>query len=142
MNWGQSIILVFILFAGFIGTLVVLMSRERIDLVRADYYQDEIAYQQHIDRVGNTARLNTRPEVTYLRDQQQVVLVLPQSFCRGEVIFYRPADQQQDFKVMIPAQHATHQVITTRTLARGHWRIKLSWSDGKQDYYTEETLFL
>ena len=142
MNWGKSIVLVFILFAGFIGTLVVLMSRERIDLVRADYYQDEIAYQQHIDRVGNTARLTTPLKMTYLEDRQQVTFVLPQSLRRGEVVFYRPADQQQDFKVIIPAQHATRQVIPTNTLARGHWRIKLTWSDGKQDYYAEEELFL
>ena len=80
--------------------------------------------------------------MTYLEDRQQVTFVLPQSLRRGEVIFYRPADQQQDFKVIIPAQHATRQVIPTNTLARGHWRIKLTWSDGKQDYYAEEELFL
>jgi len=142
MNWGKSIVVVFILFAGFIGTMVVLMSRERIDLVRDDYYQDELTYQQHIDRVGNTARLTTPLKMTYQEDRQQVTFVLADSLRRGEISFYRPADRQQDFRVLIPAQHAVRQVVPTARLARGYWRVKVTWTDGQRDYYTENELFL
>lgn len=142
MNWSKSIILTFVLFAGFIGTLVYRMCRQQIDLVRDDYYQDEITYQQHIDRVGNAARLTNPWTMTYLEEQQQVVFILPDSLRKGEIKFYRPADRQQDRSVKIPEMHPIRQVVSTETIGRGYWRVKLTWTDGRREYYTENELFL
>jgi hypothetical protein len=148
MNWGKAIPLVFVVFAGFIGTLVVRMSREHIDLVRDDYYQTELTFQQHIDRVRN-ARRNTpaySPQrtlaMTYQPDSQQVVFVLPDSLRRGQIAFYRPADRRADFQVTIPVQHPARQVVSTKTLPKGYWRVQFTWSDGQREYYAEEPLFL
>lgn len=147
MNWGKAIPLVFILFAGFIGTMVFRMSSQRVDLVRDDYYQDELAYQQHIDRVSNAH--NTRPDqsnsaitMTYQSHQQQVVFALPDSLRKGQITFYRPADRRQDFQVPMLGGHATRQVVSTEKLSKGHWRVQFSWSDGRRDYYKEEQLFI
>ncbi|MFD2933483.1 FixH family protein [Spirosoma flavum] len=141
MNWGKSIILVFVLFAGFIGTLVYLMTRQHVDLVSDNYYQNEIEYQQHIDRVAN-ARHNSSTTMTYQADQQQVIFVLPSTLQKGEITFYRPSDSQQDFRITIPAKHPTRQVIPTKALAKGNWRVQFTWSDGQLEYYKEEQIFL
>ena len=141
MNWGKSIILVFVLFAGFIGTMVYRMTRERIDLVSDDYYQNELAFQQHIDQVAN-ARRHSTTTMTFQKDQQQVVFVLPSTLQKGEITFYRPGDRRQDFRVMIPAVHPVRKVIPTKTLAKGNWRVQFSWSDGQRTYYKEEQFFL
>ncbi|GAB3799606.1 hypothetical protein GCM10028819_23310 [Spirosoma humi] len=147
MNWGKAIPLFFILFAGFIGTMVFRMSRQRVDLVRDDYYQDELSYQQHIDQVSNAR--NTGPDqsnssvtMTYQSHQQQVVFALPDSLRKGQILFYRPADRRQDFQVPMLAGPATRQVISTKKLSKGHWRVQFSWSDGRRDYYKEEQLFI
>lgn len=146
MNWGKSIVLVFVLFAGFIGTMVYLMIRERIDLVSENYYQNEIEYQQQIDRVSNARRihgsLNSTTSMTYLADQQQVVFVLPNALQKGEITFYRPGDSQQDFRVPIAAKHPARQVVPTKSLAKGSWRVQFTWSDGQREYYKEEQFFL
>ncbi|GAB4026749.1 FixH family protein [Spirosoma koreense] len=141
MNWSKAIILVFVLFAGFIGTMVYLMTRQRVDLVSDNYYQNEIDFQQHIDRVAN-ARTNASVAMTYQSDKQQVVFVLPETLRKGEITFYRPGDRQQDFRVAIPADHPTRQVIPTQSLARGNWRVQFTWSDGQREYYKEEQVFL
>lgn len=151
MNWGKSIILVFVLFAGFIGTMVYQMTRQHIDLVSDNYYQNEIDYQQHIDRVNNArlgslpggpTGLNSSATMTYQPDQQQVVFVLPNALQKGEITFYRPGDRRQDFRVTIPAEHPVRQIIPTKTLAKGNWRVQFSWSDGQREYYKEEQIFL
>ncbi|AKD57448.1 FixH family protein [Spirosoma radiotolerans] len=147
MNWGKAIPLVFILFAGFIGTMVFRMSSQRIDLVREDYYQDELTYQQHIDRVSNAhhtrqGHTNSSIAMMYQSDQQQVVFVLPDTFKKGKITFYRPADRRADFQVPIVPTHSVRQVVPTKTLAKGYWRVQFTWSDGRQDYYTEEQLFI
>lgn len=141
MNWGKAIILVFVLFAGFIGTMVYLMTRQHIDLVSENYYQDEIAFQQQIDRVNN-ARRNATATMTYQSDRQQLVFVLPANLRKGEITFYRPGDQRQDFHLKIPADHPTRQVIPTNTLAKGNWRVQFTWTDGRLEYYKEEQIFL
>ncbi|GAB3543897.1 FixH family protein [Spirosoma fluminis] len=141
MSWGKAIPLVFVFFAGFICTLVFRMSRQHIDLVRDDYYQDEIAYQQHIDRVNN-ARQKRTIDITYQPDQQRVVFALSDSLQKGEITFYRPADREQDFSVPVPAQHAAEQIIPTGSLAKGYWRVQFSWSDGQREYYTEKQIHL
>ncbi len=45
----------FILFGGYIAGFIVFASRQKMDLVRNDYYDQEIRYQQQIDRVQRTA---------------------------------------------------------------------------------------
>lgn len=141
MNWGKSIILVFVVFAGFIGSMVYRMNRQQVDLVSDNYYQDEITYQQHIDRVTN-ARHRPSLTMTYQADRQQVVFALPGALQKGEITFYRPADRQQDFRVRIPGAPATRQVVRTGALAKGYWRVQFTWSDGQREYYDEEQLFL
>ncbi len=156
MNWGKSIILVFVLFAGFIGTMVYRMTRQRVDLVSENYYQNEIDFQQHIDRVANARRgpsyggvarrVHAGPDslapITYQSDQQQVVFVLPVTLKKGEIKFYRPGDREKDFRITIPADHPTRQVVPTKSLAKGNWRVQFTWSDGQLEYYTEERIFL
>ncbi|UFH55936.1 FixH family protein [Spirosoma sp. KNUC1025] len=141
MNWGKSIVLVFVVFAGFIGTLVYRMTRQRVDLVSENYYQNELEFQQHINRVSN-ARHNSSATITYQANQQQVVFALPNSLQKGEIIFYRPGDRQQDFRVSIPAEHPAQQVVSTSSLAKGNWRVQFTWSDGQREYYKEEQIFL
>jgi len=142
MNWGKSIVLVFILFAGFIGSMVFWMSRQRVDLVRDDYYQDELAYQQQIHRLSNTARLSNPFDMTYEPSRQQVAFVLPQSLRKGEITFYRPADRQQDFRLTIPADHGNRQLVSTARLAKGYWKVQFAWNDGTREFFSEQELFI
>lgn len=141
MNWGKSIVLTFVLFAGFVGYMVYRMHRERVDLVRDDYYQTEITYQKQIDRMAN-ARHKKPMDMTYQATTQQLTVALPATLRRGEIHFYRPADRQLDFIVRVPAAHANRQVVSTADLARGYWRVQFTWSDGQHGYYTEEDIFL
>ncbi|MGA0558336.1 FixH family protein [Larkinella sp. VNQ87] len=140
MNWGKSIVVVFVLFAGFIGTLVFLMSRQQVDLVREDYYQNEVAYQQHIDRVSRTAKLGNAFAIQYQPDQQQLLLTLPVSLKTGEAKLYRPSDRKQDAVVRLQPNGEHRQTIPTAKLAKGYWKVQLTWSDGQQDYFSEQPL--
>jgi len=142
MNWGKSIVLVFIVFAGFIGTMVYLMTRQKIDLVRDDYYQDEIAYQQHIDRLNRTGTNKTLFAMTYQPDQQQVSFVLPDSLQKATITFYRPADRRADFNIVVKQPHPIRKTVSTAKMAKGYWRVQLAWSDGRRDYYKENELFI
>jgi hypothetical protein len=142
MNWGKSIVLVFIVFAGFIGTMVVQMSREHIDLVRDDYYQDEIAYQQHIDRVANARRFDPATYINYRSASRQIEVMMPDSLKEGTLKLYRPADSQQDDQQVLSPGMPALIAVSMKNKPGGLWRAQLSWSDGKREYYTERELIL
>ncbi|WP_080236782.1 FixH family protein [Spirosoma rigui] len=142
MNWGKSIVLVFIVFAGFIGTMVVQMSRERIDLVRDDYYQDEIAYQQHIDRVANARRFDPKAYIHYHSDRRLVEVTLPDALTQGVLTLYRPADRRQDDRQVLSSGMPGRFTLSMQHKPAGLWRAQLTWSDGQREYYTERELIL
>ena len=142
MSWGNAIILIFILFAGFIGTMVYLMHLERIDLVRDDYYQDEIAYQRQINRVANSRHIDAMTFIQYLPTSNEIRLTLPDSLQRDTFLLYRPADRRQDVRLGLTTTSPTISTIPMQGKPGGLWRAQLSWSDSQRDYYTDCELTL
>ena len=49
MNWGHRIIILYVGFVLLIGTMVYLSSRENVDLVSSDYYDQEIKFQSKME---------------------------------------------------------------------------------------------
>ncbi len=142
MSWGNAIILVFILFAGFIGTMVYLMHLERIDLVRDDYYQDEIAYQRQINRVANSRQIDATAFIQYVPTSHEIRLTLPDSLQRGTFLLYRPADRRQDVRLTLNTATPTTSVIAMQGKPGGLWRAQLTWTNGQRDFYTDRKLTL
>ncbi|RAJ95865.1 hypothetical protein LX87_03615 [Larkinella arboricola] len=140
MNWGKAIILIYIVFAGFIGSMVYLMCRQRVDLVRDDYYQTELAYQQQINRMARTAQLAQSPAIRFDADQQVLHITrAAQTLANGKLTFYRPSDRRQDRVVTLQPDQTT---VSTASLAKGFWRVQLNWSENGQEFYSEESLTL
>lgn len=142
MSWGKAIILIFIVFAGFIGTMVYLMHLERIDLVRDDYYQDEIAYQQQINRVANSRHIDATAVIRYVPASHEIRLTLPDSLQRGTFLLYRPADRRQDVRLTLTTATPTTNVIAMQGKPSGLWRAQLTWTNGQREFYTERELTL
>lgn len=142
MSWGKAISITFIVFAGFIGTMVYWMSREKIDLVREDYYEDELTYQRQIQRVVNASRLDSSAFVQYQPEKQQIRLNLPNGLVSGTLLLYCPANREQDVRRLLTK--ATPKVSTVPMQGRpsGLWRAQLNWSDGQREFYIERELIL
>lgn len=139
-HWGRAIVLAFVLFAGFVGTLVTRMLTQRIELVRDDYYQSGQEFDQQVAKLRNTLRLPTAPSLTYRPDQHQLSVRIPTRVARGEVAFVRPSDQTLDVHVSLQPQSGQGYRLSTQSLRKGHWKVQLTWSDGQREYYTEQEL--
>ena len=63
--WPLCIIVTFVLFfAGTVG-LIVMACSQKVDLVSADYYEQELKFQSRIDRVERTRRAATQATAAY-----------------------------------------------------------------------------
>ena len=57
--WPIAIVSYFIIFIAFIAWFITFAMRQKMDLVRDDYYDQEIRFQQQIDRVQRTQSIST-----------------------------------------------------------------------------------
>ena len=82
MNWGNKLVLVFIVFAALIFTLVYKAVNTKFDLVSKDYYKDELRYQEKIDGIH---KANTLSSVAITQNNSTVTLALPKEM-NGEIV--------------------------------------------------------
>lgn len=136
MNWGKSIILCFILFASFIGTMAYKMATAKVDLVNKDYYKNEINYQDQINKRKNSSNFNADNIMTYSSDNQTLSIDFPTKVNKGVVTFFRPSDKRLDFSVSVQKEPIFN--YSTEKLEKGKWKVQATWTDGTREYYLED----
>lgn len=142
-NWGTGITLFYSSFAALMIFMVVKSTGYDHSLVQEDYYAADLAYQQHYDKLENSKRTPLR--ITHRAGEAQVGLQLTDGHSadiQGEILFFRPSDQQQDFKLPLLLDDAGQQVIPVGHLSAGLWRVKVDWRMEETPYYTEAELIL
>lgn len=143
--WPFAIIGWFLLFGSGIAAWVVVAVRNEPELVRADYYEQEISYQKQIDRQSRTAA-RAGVSVFYESAQQQIVLRLPAADLAarptGSIHFYRPSNARLDFDLPLAVDATGAQHVPTFKLLGGLWKIRVQWTSGGQEFYYDQSLVL
>ena len=141
MNPGKWIFVSFVLFAGFIGALVVVCMRQDMSLVSADYYKQELVYQNQIERMKNTESLGQKPVIVATLNAMKVTFDSTQHVQQGELQLFCPSNARMDRKfALTPDQRKFDTALSG--LAGGMYRVKLFWTMNGKDYYQEEIVNL
>ena len=144
--WPYAIIGWFLLFGSGMAVWVVVAVRNDPELVRADYYEQEIAYQKQIDRLHRTAAVRGEVSVAYDYSQNQVTLQLPATHLsaqlKGRIHFYRPSNAKLDFELPLDLNPAGAQRVPTGKLQGGLWKVRVQWTSGGQEYFHDQSLVL
>ncbi|MEX0883716.1 MAG: FixH family protein [Cyclobacteriaceae bacterium] len=139
MNWGKGIILVFVVFFGLMATLVTIcMKQDDLHLVTENYYEEEIKYQHHIDKVINT-NISNKEAMVYDGQNRQLDLNLPLG-AKGELHLFRPSDARMDKKFKVDIQDKKINTYDLKNLQTGYWKVKLSWTENGMDFYEEKKI--
>jgi len=143
MNWGKSIVLSFILFAAFIGTLVTVCVRQDISLVSKDYYKEELQYENQLTRLKNVSQLSSKPVIKVLENKTiQITFDRFNDMENGELRLFRPSDSSKDKKYsIVPTSNATQEFPTT-DLTPGMYRAKMQWTMNGKEFFLEEVIFI
>lgn len=140
MNWGNKLVVVFILFAILMATLVYKAVNTKFELVSKDYYKDELRYQDRIDGRNNAALIG---KVSVTQDAEALTIGLPDEMkgvkVAGEAWFYCKTDAVRDRKIALVVDTSGKQLILKNQLTKGTtYELKLNWQAGDQKYYTEQ----
>ena len=142
LNWGFGILIFVLLFMAFILSLVYKCSLQKVDLVSEKYYEQELKYQQQVDKLNNTAAMNGKLTVVFNKEQDAVTILYPVANLSGSINFFRPDDAALDFKIHAQAGREYSQVIPTAKLKKGLWRVQVSWVSAGTAYYEEEKILI
>ncbi|RIJ41680.1 FixH family protein [Pontibacter oryzae] len=141
--WPYGIVAAIILFAGYIIFFVTKAMRQDVDLVSKDYYAQEIAYQDQINKVRRTAAVGD-VDVDYQPGKQAILMQLPAGFrgqkINGTISFFRPSDETLDVEVPLQLGRDQSQQVSIEALKPGHWRVRVNFSANQQAYFAENSI--
>ena len=144
--WPYGIVAAFVLFIAGTAGLIVLAAFHRPELVTADYYEQELRYQQTYDSRARTAALGAEAAVTLDETARRIRVTLPLRHAAlrpaGAIHLYRPAAASADRRVALTPDAEGRQELDTRDLAPGLWRIRVEWTVADQTYSLERQLIL
>ena len=142
--WPYAIIAYFVVFITGVVAWVAFATRHQDQLTRPDYYEHEIRYQQHIDKLARTAAIRSAVQIEYHLADQTISLALPPSAERtnGTIQLYRPSDAKLDRTIKLALDEHKTQTISAADLQPGLWKVHLSWSAEGNDYYFDQPLVL
>jgi nitrogen fixation protein FixH len=142
--WPLGIVLAFAGFIAGTATLVVLACSQRSDLVRADYYDQEILHQQQMDRLERTRQSAPDARVTYDRAQGRLEVSLPASQAlrgpEGRIHLYRPSAANLDRYIPLDLDASGQQMLDATDLLPGLWRVRVSWSVDQEEFQLDQRL--
>ena len=130
MNWGKRIMIGMGLFMGFILTMVVIMMRQKIDLVEEDYYKRELNYENQFNAQQNYASVNE--PIRFQTKKDSLLIYFPAAFRADDVsiVLQRPNDKDRDMTFNIkPLEKIT---IPTTAFPKGVFTCTINGSvEGK-----------
>jgi hypothetical protein len=144
ISWGTGIVIAFVIFMGGTISTAVYMMNQDVNLVADDYYDQEIKYQQQIDRMERTSRLEKEQIISFNGSTVKINIpkVLVSKRLTGEIYFYRPSDSNSDIKIPLITDTSGVQVIPIESLKKGYWKIKVSWLSKGKDYFSEDRILI
>ncbi|MFY0608589.1 MAG: FixH family protein [Cyclobacteriaceae bacterium] len=141
-NWGNGVVVSFVLFMSFIIYVVVQGLQQNIDLVSDTYYLDELAFQDQIEQKSNLANSGLSLELKQNKDE--IEILFPESFNEavGKIHFYHPSRALFDKEYALALNDSNVQKINKDDLIKGHFKVKVNWKVGEKAYYQESEVFI
>ncbi|MEQ9286738.1 MAG: FixH family protein [Cyclobacteriaceae bacterium] len=146
MNWGAKIILAYICFIALVSTMVAICANQDVDLVAPDYYKQEIAYQDQIDRVHNYNTLEKKPDLAINRKTSTITITFSEETSRnlhsGKILLFRPSNRRMDRSFEIELDPNGRMTLPIPQESGGLWKLKIQWADETLEYYHEKPMAL
>lgn len=142
-HWGIKISLLYGLFVLGILSMAAFYMRQEPELVSKEYYNEEIRYQNKIEKLRRTSLLSekVRLKVSDKKLNIRFPKVGPGDIA-GDAFFYRPSDKKSDFRLPVKLDSAYTQAVSFEGRRKGLWKVELNWKAGGKEYLNEEVIYI
>lgn len=136
MNWGTKLMIGMLCFMSFIVVLGVLMFNSKTDaLVDTNYYEKGLEYDKDYNRKAQVQADNARPGIRLSPDH---LMLSFKAAAAGEVRLVRNSDKKMDRRIAIQTNAHNQVNIPLNGIAKGPWRIIISWESNGKAYLDEQ----
>lgn len=144
MNWGNKLLITFLVFGSGMTYLVYRSMHTEFELVEKDYYKTELSYQQVIDATkrSKTLRSPVQWQQTSLGLEMQLPAEMKTKELKGDIWFYCAYNSVQDRKVPLQVNENAVQYFPDSLLLPGTYTAKINWKDSTEQYYTESHIYV
>ena len=140
-NWGTGIFIFIALFLLANAVVIYFSFQQKNDLVAEEYYPQGLEYQKQIDRFAKANALSS--QISISENQQELLITYPKDMkgkdVKGEVVFFRPSDQNADFYDSIRFDTSMLQRIPVEKFIKGKYIAKFFWKMDGKEYANENT---
>lgn len=141
--WPVGIAAFLFVFVSCIAAFITFAVRQQMDLVRPDYYEEEIRYQVQFDRLERTRSLGAAARIAADSVRGTLEVLIPaahaSALTAGTIQFYRPSDAGQDRVIPLKPSAEGVQKAQIGDLGPGLWRVRVRWTTGGKEYAMDDT---
>ncbi|MFY7963351.1 MAG: FixH family protein [Chitinophagaceae bacterium] len=143
MNWGNKLVLVFVVFVALIGTLAYKSINTKFELVSKEYYKDELKYQARIDATKASSKLS---KVGILQTKDSIIIEFPTELNKmlisGDVWYYCPTDEKKDLHFKFSDINNNRLLIDKKLVKKSNYQVKVNYKANDINYYSEENIIV
>jgi len=143
INWGAGIAVLYVGFVAMILLLVGMSAGQKIDMVTDHYYEEELKFQDKINKVKRTSEL--AEPVTWDVAESGLQIHFPKTFpdsaITGHILLYCPSDDRNDRKFAIAPVNGG-QTLPYAQIPGGRYKIQIDWKAGQSAYWNEGVLLI
>lgn len=141
-NWGHGIALFYTTFAVSMITMAVKTTNYDHSLVVDNYYEEDLRYQQQIDKQTAAAALLQPLEWHYDHRADQLELQFPTGLGRiaATLHLYRPSDKRLDRRLPLLVPPDGRVRVSAADWQAGRWKLNLEWEADGVRYYHAKTV--
>lgn len=141
INWGYGITIAILCYVSFIIFMVYKTTTVEHYLVADNYYEQEVKYQEIIDKTKNAKKRGGH--ITVRLGKEGVDINLPEKAANGTIKFFRVDNKHKDFTLSIETNDNNKQTIWHENLIPGKWIVKIDWQgENGISYYDEVIWFM
>jgi nitrogen fixation protein FixH len=143
-NWGTGIALFYGTFALAMVFMVIKSSQHDVGLIKKNYYDDDINYQSHFDKLQNSKNLKTDLAIDLTGEGAELSLKFPAETPSptGKVTFFRPSKTNIDKTLDIQVNDKNDMVVPVSVLQSGLWKVQVDWQAQGKTFYKEQNVFI
>lgn len=144
ISWGIGITITIIVFMLISFWLIYFSFSQEVNLVRDDYYQAEVQFDDKLESIKRTELLNEKLLISL--EANNIKLVFPSNFIKnnidGSIILYRPSNRESDIQFPINLDSNNIQFIATTGMLNGRWKIQVNWRADSLEYFNEKNIMV
>ena len=143
INWGVGIT---VLYTGFVAMILVLVSMsigQKIDLVTEHYYEEELVFQDKIDKKQRATALSE--PVKWEVGEAGITVFYPKTTSKnevsGQIRLYCPSNDKNDRNFTVSAPNNV-QFIPTAKIPEGTYHLQIDWKSNDKTYWNEDVVLI